>query len=150
MKRFTIIILVVALSFSLIGCMRSNEDIMQTAESERVETTAPTQETTEPTVKILYSIMTDEELLRRLCDVNMFESIMVSSLYFPSEKAIQHFGEKYPEFAELYQRETMLETLNGYGVKLAEAYLASSDSKDRSVGGCLDMFITKMNFYASK
>lgn len=43
-----------------------------------------------------------------------------------------------------------MDTPNGYGVKLMEAYDASSDSKDRLIGSSLEMFIAKMNFYASK
>jgi len=69
------------------------------------------------TVAAHYDWMTDEELLRSLIQSRALEMLQFTSAFnFPDKDSIQYLTENYPEFAELYQRETMLETLNGYGV----------------------------------
>ena len=93
--------------------------------------------------------MSDEELLRRLCEGNALELMTSSVFVFPDEAAIQHLITNYPEFAELYKRDTMMETLNGYGIKLAESFLASSDPADRYRGTNLQYFIDGMNQIAN-
>ena len=110
------------------------------------QTFVPTEtEVTQPTENVNFIGMTDEELLRRLSEGNAFELMTSSSFVFPDEASIQHLIANYPEFAELYKRDTMLETLNGYGKKLAESYLASTDPSDRYRGSNLQYFIEGMN-----
>lgn len=111
------------------------------------QTFVPTEtEATQPTQSVSYGLMSDEELLRRLCEGRALEALWTSSAFvFPDEDSIQYLIMNYPEFEELYKRDTMLDTLNGYGVKLAESYLASTDASDRFRGSNLQYFIDGMN-----
>ena len=153
MRNIAVIFMVIVLVFTLFGCELNNDSNIQTeqtGESEQVTTSTPTEESTEPTVSVNYRLMSDEALLRMLCEAGCFESIILGALNFPGEKAIEYYSEKFPGFEELLYRDTLMETLNGYGVKLAEAYKASSVSKDQLLGSSLEMFIITMNNHASK
>ena len=146
--RFVVCLLIAVLSMFIVSCSKQESPDLEYSQSTE---SVPDIETTNPTGKICYSIMTDEELLRSLIQSRALEMLQFTSAFnFPDKESIQYLTENYPEFAELYQRDTMLETLNGYGAKLAESYLASSDAADRFLGLSLQDFIYGMNGFENQ